>query len=469
MSTARTEPGSFRDREGRVFYRDGEVFRALSERALGNWNALRGARFFEEAQRSGKIVATEEASLPGAELGPSAQDWVGALRHERIPFISYPYEWSFSMLRDAAALQLELLEAALRERFILKDASSYNLQWRGSQPVFIDVPSFEPLQPGETWVGYLQFCQLFLYPLLLAAYKDLPFHPFLRGSLDGISPESCDRILSSVRDRLRPGVFTHVYLQSRLQAMAADSRRSVRGELRSTKFSSEILLANVRRLRRLVGRLRWHRQSSEWSDYMESHSYTREDHEAKKRFVAEVSGSRRRALVWDLGCNTGAFSLIAEADADYVVALDSDHLAVERLYLELRRRESHKILPLVGNLADPSPSLGWRLRERKALAERGRPQLVLFLALIHHLVIGANVPMEEVLDWLASLGSELVIEFVTKDDPMVRKLLLNKEDRYADYEEDRFRRALSERFRIERSESLSSGTRVLYWALPESR
>jgi len=464
MTTPRLEPGSFRDREGRVFYYQGRVFRALSRRAFESWQGLRETRFFARLMDEGRIVATRPAQASDSGLEALSGDWAAALEHERIPFVSYPYEWSFSMLRDAALLQLELLDAALEEGFILKDASSYNVQWQGARPVFIDVASFEKWTAGDPWAGYLQFCQLFLYPLLLTAYRDLPFQPWLRGAIDGIPPADCNRILGW-RDRLRPGVLTDVWLQARLHA-AADSDRSLRSELRRAGFRKEMIVHNVRRLKKVVGKLAWRRTASEWADYADANSYDGENREVKERFVRQAVSERRWRLAWDLGANTGIFSRLAAEHADYVVALDVDHLAVDRHYRELKARGPGNVLPLVGNLADASPALGWRHRERQALGERGRPDLVLALALIHHLVITANIPLPELLDWLAGLGSHLVIELVTKQDPMVRKLLRNKEDRYHDYETPAFEAGLGERFEVLRREPLHHGTRVLYFARP---
>jgi len=246
--------------------------------------------------------------------------------------------------------------------------------------------------------------------------------------------------------------------------MTAGASRSVKRELSESGFQRELILANVRRLERLVESLSWRRTSSTWVSYRESHGYSDEDHQAKRRFVAAAAAAAPRRLVWDLGANTGDFSRLCREHAEYVVALDADALTVERLYGELRTEGDRKILPLVGNLVDPSPGLGWRGTERRALPERGRPDLVLALALLHHLVIAANVPLDEVVDWLASVGGDLVIEFVSKQDPMVARLLLNKEDRYADYDLARLESALARHYAIERRLDLGSGTRTLLHA-----
>jgi SAM-dependent methyltransferase len=463
MPEAVVEPGSFRDRSARVFYHDGQVFRGLSPLALQEWEALSSTRFYRRFAENGGLVGSER--LDAADVPAGAGEWAAVLRHEKVPFVSYPYEWSFGMLRDAALLQLDLMLAALDEGMTLKDASAYNVQWRGAMPVFVDVASFTRRAKGEPWVGYRQFCQLFLYPLLLVAYRDVAFHPFLRGSLEGIDPETCYRLLGRSA-LLRGGVATHVYLQARAQAAYAGTTKDVRAELRAAGFDSELIKANARNLRKLTAGLRWRREKSTWSDYTRCGHYEADDMDRKRAFVRDAAAARPRRLVWDLGCNTGTFSRVAAEHAEQVVALDADHLAVERLYQSLKGERNTRILPLVMNLADPSPDLGWRNLERKRLAERGRPDLVLALALIHHMVIGANIPLAEFVDWLADLGAEFVIEFVTREDGMVKTLLRNREDQYADYNLDVFERELARRCDVIRREPLVSGTRVLYHARP---
>ncbi len=460
------ERGSFRDRDGRVFYANGVVYRGLSERATVEWRTLSKTGFFARLMAAGKVVATEEVSP--AELAglPLPRSWSAVLRHEPIPFVSYPYEWSFGMLRDAALLELDLVLAALDEGLILKDASAFNIQWRGTEPVFIDVPSFERLRPGEPWAGYRQFCQMFLNPLLLQAYRNVPFQPWLRGSIEGIDPEHCRNLMSAC-DRLRPGVLAHVVLHARAQS-AASRAGNVKQDLRAAGFHAELIRPNVVRLRKLVADLRWQGARSVWAGYALDNSYADVDREAKASFVREAAGGAPRRLVWDLGSNTGAYARVAAEHVESVVAMDADPAVIERLYGDLKAAGNRSILPLVVNLADPSPALGWRGQERRALADRGRPDLLLCLALIHHMVIGANVPLDDFVDWLADLGGELVIEFVDKRDPMVRVLLRNKEDVYGDYDIGFFERCLAARFEIVRRKALTSGTRTLYHARPKA-
>jgi SAM-dependent methyltransferase len=457
------DPGSFRDPDSRVFLRGDEVLRALSKSGLADWEALSRTGFFERAQAEGRVVPTQR--VPGPEVaevfGDSA---VAALRHERIPVISYPYEWPFSMLRDAARLQLELLRSALAEDMILKDASPYNVQFRGAKPVFIDVGSFERLPQGEPWAGYRQFCCLFLFPLMLQAYAGLEFQPWLRGSLEGIAPVDARAVLRG-RHTLRRGVLTHVALHARLEQREGD--RDTRSEVRRAGFRKEMIEANAKGLERLVTRLDWGSSETAWSGYGERAHYDEAELEQKDQFVRDACAGVGTGLAFDLGANDGRYSRIASEHCDYVVAVDGDQMSIDALYRRLREEGKEDILPLVMNLADASPARGWRGRERSRLEERGRPDLVLCLALVHHLSIAANVPLAEIVDWLASLGGVLVIEFADREDEMVQRLLARKpEDAHPDYHADSFERALTERFDISRREELASGRRTLYEAHP---
>jgi len=384
------------------------------------------------------------------------------LRHERIPFVSYPYEWPFTTLKRAALLQLDLLVDALGAGLILKDATPYNVQWHGPRPVFIDVGSFERYRDGTVWEGYRQFCQLQLYPLLLASWKGAPFQPWLRGSLEGIQPAEM-RSLLSLRDRFRKGATTHVVLHARLEQRYASRTREVKSELKRAGFRKELVLANARKLQKLVAGLEWKGASAAWGDYTQTWSYSEGDAERKAAFVRDAARTVAPKLVWDLGCNDGTYSKLCAAEGAYVVATDADHHVIDRL----AREEHERILPLVVDLADPPPSLGWRGAERKHLPARGKPELSLALALVHHLAITRNVPLAELLDWFASLKGALVIEFVDPTDEMAQRLLdAKREGLHGDYTRGGFERLLGERFDVERTEELAEGRRVLYLAHP---
>ena len=452
------DPGSFRDPTSRVFYANGQVYRALSRAGLDDFEALARSGLLEDP----RIVRTARVDEPPPDVLP--HEAVALLTHASIPVVSYPYEWTFSMLRDAALLQLDLLLAALERDLILKDASPYNVQFRGARPVFIDVGAFERLRPGELWVGYRQFCMLYLYPLLLLALKGVDFRPWLRGSIDGITPDALRRLMS-FRDRFRRGLTTNVFLHARLERnMRPRAVRKAPGAV-----GSHVIRANVRKMRKLVGSLDWQPPEGIWTRYGERNAYTEADARRKEDFVREVAALCPRRLAWDLGANDGRYSRVLAEHARHVVALDADPGPVELLYRDLRATGDERILPLAASVTDPSPGLGWRGRERRPLLERGPPDLVLALALVHHVSIAANVPLSEFVDWLAELGSPLVVEFPTRDDPMVQTLLAPKgEGLHPDYELDVFERRLGAAFDVRRRERLASGTRVLFYATPRA-
>jgi hypothetical protein len=466
------EPASYRDPANRVFYAGGQVLRGLAADAVEDWTALSGSRFFPRLVGEGKIIQTEPAGDDA--LGVGSGGWDLVLRHERIPFVSYPYEWGFAMLRDATLLHLDIVLAALEEGLTTKDGSAYNVQWRGAGPVFIDIGSFERARDGEPWAGYRQFCQTMLYPLLLQAHLGVAFQPWLRAQIDGIEPGQLRKIFGGAR-RFKPGVLKHVHLHDAMQArFSANTTQSVRADLRAAGFSRELTMATVRALQKLVRKLDWEPPATHWAGYQDTCTYTADDRGRKVEFVGRAladaaanDASGQLGLVMDLGANDGTYSRIAAEHARHVVALEFDDAVVDRFYRKLSAEGDRKILPLVMDLANPSPGIGWRGRERASLEQRGPADAILALAVVHHLAIGRNVPLEDVVDWLATLGRRVVVEFVDPTDPMAQRLLANKPaGLFGDYRRDHFEKVLAERFTISGREELPSGTRVMYTGTP---
>jgi SAM-dependent methyltransferase len=465
-SNAEVNPGSFRDRDGRVYHIHGRVIRGLSASALEEFRHLQQESFFTKLVSSGKIVATREISSEEAALPEEVKSqWSGFIEHDPVAVISYPYEWTFSMLKAAAGLQLELVEKAVSNGYTLKDATPYNIQFVARMPVFIDIPSFQRLQQGEPWVGYRQFCEMFLFPLLLQSYKNCDFQPFMRSAINGIDVRTAASLFG-FRDRFRKGVMSHVWLQSKLTNRYGSSSENVRSNLKSAGFNRELILANVRKLRKLIAHLEWQAGASEWGDYDQCHNYSADDHLLKEQFVQTALETEKPHTVWDIGCNTGQFSRISARLCSQVVAMDTDHLAVERLVLDADTPEN--VLALIQNVADPSPGWGWRNRERSDLPTRSPPDLVLCLALIHHVVITANIPLAEFIDWLAGLTGKLVIEYVSRKDEKVKTLLLNKEDKYDDYSRESLQANLERHFEIRSRKDVNNGDRSLYLCVAKS-
>lgn len=444
-----------------MYLQDGRVFRGLSAHALESFGRLEESAFYRRHLEAGRIVGTRRLAHDANPLPDAVQSkWQGFLEHDRVAAISYPYEWTFSMLRNAALLQLRLQADALQEDFTLKDATPYNIQFTRNGPVFIDVPSFEPLEPGEAWSAYRQFCEMFLFPLMLQAHKGMDFQPFMRASIDGVGVQTAARIFSGGH-WFSKGVLSHVRMQAALERRYSGRQVDVKQTLKSAGFSKELIIANVKKLRRLVERLEWRKVETEWADYTEFHNYSDADHRGKEDFVRRCVEAVRPGRTWDVGANTGQFSAIAAAHSRQVLAIDVDHQAVERMYLDSERPAN--VLPLLQNLLDPSPNRGWRNLERSDLASRCPPDLVLCLAVIHHAVITGNVPLAEFVEWLASLAPELVIEYVSREDDKVQRLLQNKKDIYWDYHREHLEQQLALHFDIREQTSLSSGRRHLYW------
>ena len=462
MNEVVAEPSSFRDPSTKVFYVGDRVFRGLDERAAADWAALESTRFFPTVLDDGRVVGTAPADLSSVEV---PREYALVLEHERIPFISYPYEWTFDMLRDAATLHLELLLAALEEGLTMKDGYSFNVQWRGSSPTFIDTGSFER-GTGGPWVGYRQFCQTFLYPLMLEAHLGVPFQRYLFGHLDGLDPTEMRRLFGG-RRRFKKGVFRHVFLHSVAETRVTQDSEKVRDDLGKAGFGAELAKAAVRKMLKLVRGLRSKRAESGWKAYRETCSYSDADREVKERFLRDALSGRDTKLAWDLGANDGYYSRIVAEHAGCVIAVDSDDVTVNALYRSLRADAVDNVVPLVMDLVDPSPARGWRGRERTAFADRSAPDLVLALALVHHLALGSNVPLPEIVAWLRSLGGTLIVEFVEPDDPMARRLLANKRaGLFPDYRIEAFEEALGGHYVIERRETLPGGSRTLFVAEP---
>jgi ribosomal protein L11 methylase PrmA len=450
-----TEAGSFRDPAGFVFQRDGVVYRQVNRSFEPKYAAVRAGGLFEELAREGLLVPHEEVGLEHA----ASSSAVAVLRPERIPFISYPYEWSFGQLQDAALLTLAVQERALERGFTLRDASAYNVQYRGARPILIDTLSLEPREEGAPWLGYRQFCEHFLVPLLLMSRVDIGCGALLRAYLDGVPLELGSRLLPRTT-WLRPGTLVHVHLHAAVQRKYADTAAGPR--VKARPIGKDAAIGLVHSLRSAVRRLRWEPAGTEWADYTREHNYTDAGVASKRGLVARLLRGMTPRTVWDLGANTGEYSRVAREVAERVIAFDIDPAAVERNYRAVRAADERAILPLLADLANPSPALGWAHRERRSLEERGPADALLALALVHHLAIGRNVPLDRIAEYFARLGRGLVIEFVPKSDGQVQRLLRSREDVFADYHREGFEAAFGRHFRIEAAEPVTGSERTMY-------
>ena len=450
------DAGSFRDPSGFIFWRDGRPYRQIQERFAAEWDAFEASPLKARLLADDRLISYDPMPIELAQ-GPGAH---AVIRPERIEFISYPYEWTFGELRDAALLTLDAQLDAMGEGWQLKDASAYNVQFRDARPILIDSLSFEPHEDGAPWVAYRQFCEHFLAPLALIAKRDVRLASLLRADPDGVPLDLAIRLLPW-RTRLDFGLLSHLHLHARAQQRYAgneDDGQAARG----TRISRQRLEGLIRNLRGTVERLRWEPAGTEWSDYADHTSYGDTATADKSRLVGEFVREAPGPRVWDLGANTGRYSRIAADAGKQVIAFDIDPAAAERNYRQVRQEGRGDILPLILDIANPSPGIGWAGRERRSLLDRADPDIGLALALVHHLAISRNVPLPMVLGWFADLAPWAVVEFVPKEDPMVRRLLASRRDVFPDYTLEGFRAAAIERFEVVREAPIEDSLRVLF-------
>lgn len=455
-------PASFRDPSGFVFSHEGAVYRQVNAIYASAFDQFVESGLYDQLTRKAYLVAHEEID-PG-NLPPPQPGCHKLLKPEQLPFISYPYEWSFSQLKDAALLTLRIHALALKHGFALKDASAYNIEFIGSKPIFIDTLSFEPYIEGKPWTAYRQFCQHFLAPLALIATRGPEFSKMLTAFIDGIPLGFASRALPN-RTKLNYGLMAHLHAHAKIQDeyadAASDGKSSKAKEAQLSKSSQRAL---VESLARTIDKLTWSIPKTEWGDYYDNTNYSDASAEHKKTlvdvFLSEIPGTLN--VVQDLGANQGDFSRIAAARADTVIAQDIDPVAVEKHYLARKSSERQNITPLIQDLFAPSPAIGWANQERASFVDRSKASAVMALALIHHLAISNNVPLGNIASLFASLSDWLIIEFVPKADSQVIRLLRTREDIFPDYTEAGFEEAFSEIYEIKRKEAISGSERTLY-------
>jgi ribosomal protein L11 methylase PrmA len=444
MSGRRAAPSSFRDPSGFVYFEDGRPYRHVNPAYRGDYEAVRDSGLFAALHREGLLVAHEEREQDGGLV----------LAPEKVPLVTYPYEWCFGQLKDAAFLTLEVQLRALEHGMVLRDASAYNVQFLRGRPVFIDTLSFGPYVAGEPWAAYRQFCQHFLAPLALVAFVDVELGRMCREFLDGVPIQLASKLLP-LKARTNIGLGLHIHSHAKAYATAPTSPVSA-------KMSKQAMLGLVDSLVATVRSLSLRPDRSTWSDYYETSDYTEKAMESKRAIVREALATAMPATVWDIGANTGEFSRIASEVAGDVVAWDLDPLAVQRHYAEVKSSARKNVLPLVVDLANPSPALGWAHRERDAFVDRSDADLVMALALIHHLAIGNNVPLLRIAEFLAQLAPRLLVEYVPKEDRQVQRLLAFRRDVFEGYSLSGFESAFGQQYSLVKSWQIADSGRSIH-------
>ncbi|MGQ0607679.1 MAG: SAM-dependent methyltransferase [Chloroflexota bacterium] len=451
------DPASFRDPSGFVFRREGILYRQVQATGASDWEAFLSSGLYGRLAADRLIVDHHDESLDLAAL-PGG---VAVIRPRLVDVISYPYEWSFSQLKEAALLTLELQSRALDAGMRLKDASAYNIQIDAGRPILVDSLSFEVAAPTEPWPAYRQFCEHFLAPLALIAHRDARCGLMLREFIDGI-PLDLAATLLPWRTRLNFGLSPHIHLHAGAQRRSAkEPSPAPNAEKHERRVSETGQRALLDSLRRTVERLRW-QPSSHWAGYAATTSYSHAATESKGEIVRSMLVEVGGRTAWDVGANTGVYSAMA-ADAGYrVVAWDQDAASVEAHWRRVRGNGNPAILPLICDLANPSPAIGWALEERASFLERGEPDVMMGLALVHHLAIGNNVPLGRVARLFARLAPNAIVEFVPKEDPMTRRLLAARRDIFEHYTIDGFRDAVGGPFRIVRETPVADSPRTIF-------
>ena len=451
---AEREPGSYRDPSGFVFRRDGVLYRQVNARFAEDWAAFQTSGLHHALKEAGLLVADEPADI-GLAPEPGA---LAVIRPEQIGFISYPYEWSFSQLKDAALLTLNAQAMAAEHGMTLRDASAYNVQFLRGRPTLIDTLSFEQQRGDEPWKPYRQFCEHFLAPLALMALRDGRLGQLLRTFIDGVPLDLASELLPR-RTRWSPGLAAHLHLHARAQRRHADAPEA---PARSVSMSEGRRRALLDHLQRTVAGLHLPAHGTQWADYAGQTSYTATGTAAKEAIVGGMLAAVGGQRAWDVGANVGRYSAIAAGAGYRVLAIDGDWAAVERHYLALRATGESRIMPLLADLADPSPAIGWGNAERRSLLERADADVVVALALVHHLAIGRNVPLPMLSELFGRLAPNLVIEWVPKADPMVARLLSAREDVFPDYTVEHFREAFGRNFETVEESPVSDSLRVIF-------
>lgn len=447
MESKKIVPGSFRDPAGFLFLRSGKLYRHINPVGQPDYECLLRCGLYGELVKEKYLIPHQEAA---------SEDGCTVIEPEKIPFISYPYEWCFSELKDAALLMLDIQKKALAHGMSLKDASAYNVQFGRGKPILIDTLSFEKYEEGTPWVAYRQFCQHFLAPLALMKYSHISLNKLFTIHLDGVPLDLASALLP-LRTRFIFSLQAHIHLHAKMQKKYSATPIAIKKKI--SKFALEALLDS---LRNFIHKLTFHPSGTEWADYYDHTNYSEEGSRHKQELIEKFLDRIQPETVWDFGANTGRFSRIASQRNIRTVAFDIDPSAVEKNYLLTKKDSDEYMLPLVMDITNPSPGIGWENEERSSLLSRGPASCAFGLALIHHLAISNNTPFEKIADFFSRAAEYAIIEFIPKTDSNVSRLLATRKDIYPEYTQACFEREFGRYFRIIEQHPIHKSERILY-------
>ena len=443
---------SFRDPSGFIFLHDNTIYRQINFSYKENFDFLMDSVLYKKLVDESLLIPHEDVNFNKDKT--NAYKIVKPLQ---IPFISYPYEWSFSQLRDAALTTIKIQKIAMEYGMSLKDCSVYNIQFLNGKCIFIDTLSFEKYVEGKPWVAYRQFCKHFLAPLALMSHKNISLNQLLRIYIDGIPLGLASSLLPS-STLLRFSSLSHIHLHAKSEKHFGGKK------VKKSRFkmSRSKLMALIVSLESAIKSMNWKPKNTEWSDYYNDTNYSTQAFEQKKSLVNDFLDEIKPNSLWDFGANTGLFSRIASKKGIQTISFDIDPAAVEINYLNCRKNNETDLLPLILDLSNPTPALGWANKERMSLIDRGPTDSILALALIHHLIISYNVPIPRIAEFFSNICSSLIIEFVPKTDSQVQRLLVTREDIFSDYTRQIFEKEFDKYFVILKSVQITNSERFLY-------
>jgi hypothetical protein len=447
------ESSSFRDPDAFVFYKGNDVYRQINHSYKKTYDKLLSSGLYSQLTKKHLLLPHTETDISNAF---SPCDAYKVITHPKIPFISYPYEWCFSQLKDAALTMLTIQKHALHHGLILKDASAYNIQFYEGKFQLIDTGSFECYEEGTPWTAYQQFCRHFLAPLALMSYRDIRLNQLLRLYIDGIPLDIASTLLP-FSSLLSFPILAHIFLHSRSIGHFASTSEKV-----GKSISKIAMLGLIDNLESGIRKLSLKKQKTEWSNYYSKTNYTNEATVSKTGLIKTYLDTIKPQTLWDIGANTGRYSTIAAAHNSFTVAFDKDPLAIEQSYLQARQGTYAAFFPLVMDFSNPSPDQGWAHEERQSLESRGKADLLMAVALIHHITMSNNIPFKQIASYFSRLCTHLIIEFIPKSDSQVKCLLANRKDIFDNYTKENFETDFGTHFRIIRSDSVTESERILY-------
>ncbi|MGE5108396.1 MAG: hypothetical protein ACM3H8_12675 [Sphingobacteriales bacterium] len=452
MNSLPSHPASFKDPAGFIFKVDGIYYRQVNQSYSEEYNLLMSSGLYERLVQQKKLIAhTEIESHKSNE-----EKWFKTLLPQQLDFISYPYEWCFDQLKDAALLTLQIHKESLKAGMSLKDATPFNIQWLNGKPVFIDTLSFEKYTEGEPWVAYKQFCESFFAPLLLMRYRNQELNKLLISYPNGV-PLTIAADLLPAKTKFNLSTYLHIHLQARFQRKAGDGQSTKKNHL-----GLEQLNNIIESLYSCIKKLELQKQKTTWNNYYEETILSKDYLAAKEQFVKEFISLSDHKTILDLGANTGEFSLLAAQTSERVIAADFDADCINNLYNQTKQNKNKNIFPLVINISNPTPAIGWANKERESFWQRINVDLVMALALVHHLCISGNISFTMLADVFKTKCRYLIIEFVPKADPKVQQLLNYRKDIFEEYTEPNFEKTFSNYFVIIKQETIISTNRILY-------